>query len=145
MATEHQMVISEPKNKDFQNGQFLFRPAPMGGEFAGLVAIEQQLAISPLDNNISQKGQFDFRSAPTDRELETQQMYNTQLQMMGHSCLPYTDNKTKNCVYCHMKDSKTKSGWPVKCRTMCTKCNVPLCSKRGCFVNYHFVNKTIQQ
>lgn len=50
-------------------------------------------------------------------------------------------HKYQQCVYCHLHDVKTKSGWKVCTHFQCRKCRTPLCtaskSERNCFGLYH--------
>lgn len=56
--------------------------------------------------------------------------------------------KTKNCVVCQANRVKTKSGWGVKTRQICSLCDVPLCSyrtERNCYYIYHANRQILDQ
>ncbi|XP_048781213.1 uncharacterized protein LOC125683788 isoform X4 [Ostrea edulis] len=56
----------------------------------------------------------------------------------GHYLKKLPGTKKRACVYCSMRNTKHKLGWPVKTHYICSECDVALCrTGQGCFRAYH--------
>lgn len=56
----------------------------------------------------------------------------------GHFLTRLPGSKKRACVYCSMRNTKHKLGWPVKSHYKCSQCDIALCrTGQGCFESYH--------
>ncbi|XP_069132879.1 uncharacterized protein [Argopecten irradians] len=90
--------------------------------------------VIPVELHRAQSHPGGFPDEPSAGEMSPCHMGS----MLNHRAIHTPMMKNKPCVYCLMKQVRTKSGWYVYTTYKCEVCDVPLCTgQRNCFTLYH--------
>ncbi|XP_061178989.1 zinc finger and BTB domain-containing protein 18-like isoform X4 [Saccostrea echinata] len=83
-----------------------------------------------VDPNFKGKNENDWGEAGIESESSD--------SFPGHYLKRLPGSKKRACVYCSMRNTKHKLGWPVKSHYVCSECDVALCrAGQACFQGYH--------